>query len=406
MKLHDHDEFEIYGEHLKGKRIALVITGGIAAYTSPKIIRALRRYSCDVFPYVTEAGLEFVTPQVLAWASQHQAVTKLTDKSEHLGQDGETFDAVVVYPATYDFISKMAMGIADDACSSLIASHLSHAKILYFPTMHGNMYRSPILHDNMARLDLLSNVVRVHPRLENDKANVHDTATTVCRIVREMSESSMRGVKVLVTAGCTPVKIDNVRRITNKFGGRLGIEIANELYLKGADVMLLQSKSGVRPPVYIPHRLFDDYSEYKRLAVDLAPMYPYGIFSAAVADYMPKTVVEGKIPSKGALTCIELVNTEKVIDLVRNAAPTMALISFKYEENKGLDYLLDVATKRLNGGHHLLVANDICLNTEKQKAFVCGLDEFKRAKVLDVGNGKTDIARRLVRILEKDDGER
>ncbi len=100
MVLNDHDDFTIYGEHLKGKRIAFVVTGGIAAYTAPKVIRALRRYSCEVFPYATESGLEFVTEKTLAWASKNAVITKLTDKSEHLGQDNHTFDAVVVYPAT------------------------------------------------------------------------------------------------------------------------------------------------------------------------------------------------------------------------------------------------------------------------------------------------------------------
>ncbi len=98
--LNDHDDFEIYGEHLKGKRIAFVVTGGIAAYTAPKVIRALRRYSCEVFPYATKEALRFVTEDTLEWTSTHKVVTKLTSKSEHLGQGNRSFDGTMLCMCT------------------------------------------------------------------------------------------------------------------------------------------------------------------------------------------------------------------------------------------------------------------------------------------------------------------
>lgn len=397
MILNDHDDFAIYGEHLKGKRIAFVVTGGIAAYTAPKVIRALRRYSCEVYPYVTEEGLRFVTEDTLAWASKHKVVKKLTDKSEHLGQDNETFDAVVVYGATYNIIGKMAYGIADDAATSLIASHLSCAKIIYIPTMHGNMWDSPILQGNMAKLSNLSNVELVSPRLENGKANVPDTATCACSIVRLLSDSPLKGAKVLVTAGPTPVKIDNVRRIVNKFSGKLGIEIANELFLRGADVFLMQSYSGIRPPKYIPHMLFQDYEEYRDKAVEYCKEFDHGIFSAAVADYKPETVAAGKIASGGAISSIPLVQTEKVIKLVRQANPAMRMISFKYEEGNTLSGLLQIAKKRLiEDGHVAVVANDLTLNTPEQKCYYTVLETVgNTAGVVDSAVGKLNIARMI-----------
>lgn len=401
MLLNDHDDFTIYGEHLKGKRIAFVVTGGIAAYTSPKIIRALRRYDCEIFPYATEEGLKFVTEDTLAWAAKHKTVTKLTDKSEHLGQDNQTFDAVVVYAATYNFIGKMAGGIADDAASTLIASHISHAKIIIVPTMHGNMWNSPILKDNLGKLTCLENVVVIKPRLENNKANVPDTATCVCNIVREMSSSALKGVKILVTAGPTPVKIDNVRRIINKFSGKLGIEIANELFLRGADVFLMQSYSGIRPPKYINHMLFEDYEEYKDKAVVYCKEYEYGIFSAAVADYKPKEVFQGKIPSGGAIKNIELTETKKVINLVRETNPQLKMVSFKYEEGKSLAELLEIAGKRMKEGHTSVVVNDITLNTEKQQCFYTGLDDSNIPYVVEKAEGKINIARMIANQLEK-----
>ncbi len=400
--LNDHDDFTLYGDHLKNKKIAFVVTGGIAAYTAPNVIRALRRYSCEVFPYVTEQGLKFVTKDALEWASKHKAIKKLTNKSEHLGQDNTTFDAIVVYAATYDFIGKMANGIADDAASSLIASHISHAPILIIPTMHGNMWNSPIFQRNLQSLIEFDNIEVIGPRLENNKANVPDTTYTVCKIVRALSNSKLRYVKILVTAGPTPVKIDNVRRITNKFSGKLGVEIANELWLRGANVFLIQSYSGVRPPSYIPHFLHEDYDQYKQKVLELCNEYDYGIFSAAVADYKPKEVVEGKIPSKGAIKSIELLETEKVIDLVLKKAPRMYMISFKYEEGKELKDLVHIAQDRLNSGHHRVVANDITLNENgEQKCFLCSKDSLGLGYIKETAIGKINIARMIANDIER-----
>jgi phosphopantothenoylcysteine decarboxylase/phosphopantothenate--cysteine ligase len=215
-----------------------------------------------------------------------------------------------------------------------------------------------------------------------------------------LSESKLKNKKILVTAGPTPVKIDNVRMITNKFSGKLGIEIAKELYLRGVDVMLFQSYNGIRPPAYLNHILFEDYEEYKKLCLENCNIYEYGIFSAAVADYKPKNVVKGKIPSGGALTNIELIQTEKVINLVKELCPNLKMISFKYEEGKTLDELLNIATKRLKLGHIRVVTNDLTLNGEKQRCFLCGASETGESKVIASAEGKTNIARMIANDLE------
>lgn len=215
----------------------------------------------------------------------------------------------------------------------------------------------------------------------------------VCNIIHNLNDD-LKGKRILVTAGPTPVKIDNVRRITNKFSGKLGIEIAKELYLRGADVLLLQSYSGIRPPVYINHILFDDYDEYKKLCIEKCTDYEYGIFSAAVADYRPSTIVNGKIPSGTSWNKIDLIPTEKVINLVKEHNPNLKMISFKYEEGKTLEQLIEIATKRLNNGHIRVVANDLALNTDKQKCFLCALEDGK-VKVKKIAEGKVNIARMI-----------
>lgn len=221
----------------------------------------------------------------------------------------------------------------------------------------------------------------------------------VSKVVHQLSESNLKGIKVLVTAGPTPVKVDNVRRITNKFSGKLGIEIANELYLRGAEVLLLQSYSGIRPPAYINTILFEDYEEYRKLCLYYANAYQYGIFSAAVADYKPKEVVKGKIPSGGVLKSIDLIQTDKVINLVKERNPNLKMITFKYEEGKTLEELISIADKRLHNGHIRVVANDLTLNKDEQRCFLCGLVEDK-ATVINEAEGKKEIAKMITNDLE------
>jgi phosphopantothenoylcysteine decarboxylase/phosphopantothenate--cysteine ligase len=237
------------------------------------------------------------------------------------------------------------------------------------------------------------------PKIENGKWNVHDTKTTVANFVRYISiheGNELVKKRILVTAGPTATRVDNVRLITNKFSGKLGIEIANELYLRGADVKLYQSYTGIRPPSYIPHHLFADYDEYKKKVLENCHNYDVAVLSAAVADYRPVTTHQGKLPSGGAVKGIELEQTDKVVDLVIEKQPHLKVVSFKYEENENqpFEYLQEVAGKRLKKGHNMVVGNDIHLNGQQQKCFF-----FQEGKYTEA-SGKIGIARKLADILE------
>lgn len=313
--------------------------------------------------------------------------------------DNEKFDAIIVYPATSEIINQIANGPANDKIiSNLISSGKPNTQIIYVLDSLNREFVDDVLDENIKKLNGHSNVIVVDTKINNEQSEIKEN---VSKIVRVLSESNLRGVSILVTAGPTPVKIDNVRRITNKFSGKLGIEIANELYLRGAKVMLFQSYSGIRPPEYIDCTLFQDYEEYKELCISHCREYQYGIFSAAVADYKPKEVVAGKIPSGGSLKCIELIQTEKVINLVREMNPNLKMISFKYEEGKDLNQLIDIANKRLQNGHTRVVANDLTLNDDQQKCFLCGLDKNGKTIILDERKGKINIARMIGNDIEK-----
>lgn len=359
-KMGDHD-VPRDGSHLEGKRIALLITGGIAAMKAPLIARALRRQGADVVAFVSDEGLRYTTIDTLEWSTTNPVVRRLTAAAEHLS-DSAPFDAYLVAPATYNTINKMRYGIADGLITSTLASALGRmeqgkTKVLVVPTMHGSMHNA-ILTESLRTLNAMG-VRIVPPREDYGKHNIPTDRELVAEVCRAVSVSSLKGERILVTGGPTPVPIDSVRRITNRFRGKLGVKIAEELFLRGADVLLIHGDGAYRPPAYLPHKIAKTFDAYLALVSETLAAQPYraGIFSAAVADYAPKVVLPGKTPSGGALQNIELVPTVKVIEKVRKAHPELYMVTFKYQEGLSHDALIKIARERLKQGYQVVVAN-------------------------------------------------
>lgn len=356
-QMNDRDVEEI-GEHLKGKNIALMLTGGIASYKSPSLVRHFRHFGANVQVYTTPEAFEYVTRKSLEWASLNPVISELTSEAEHL----KNFDAYVIAPATYNTIGKIANGIADNAVTSTISSAIgklenSKTKILVAPAMHGTMYNS-FLRENLEKL-VSKGFEIVEPQFKWDKANLADTHYIVVKTIREMSKSSLKGKRILITGGPTPGRIDNVRFITNKFKGKTALAIAEEAYLRGANVQLIMGNGTVESPKYLPtKKIFDYYEYYDSVMKFLSEEeFDIGIFSSAVADYIPTEVHPGKIPSQGALKEIPVKQTAKVIKEVREKFPELFMVTFKYEEKITKERLLEIADSRIKQEYNLVVAN-------------------------------------------------
>lgn len=358
--LGDHD-VPLEGEHLLGKRVALMVTGGIAAIKAPFIARALRRQGADVVAFASSEGLRYVAEEALEWSTTHPVVTRLTPAAEHLSDDAP-FDAYLVAPATYNTINKLRQGIADTVVTASLASALGRmgqgrTKVLIAPTMHGSLH-TPVLVESMKALTEMG-VRIIPPREDYGKHNIPPEARLVAEVCRAVSDSPLKGRRILVTGGPTPTPIDAVRRITNRFSGKLGITVAEELFLRGAETMLIHAGGVTLPPDYLPHRPADTFDDYLRLVMDTLQEggYEAGVFTAAVADYRPAEVREGKTPSGGALDSIKLRPTPKVIKRVREAFPELHMVTFKFEENVSHEELMRVARQRLEEGSQAVVAN-------------------------------------------------
>lgn len=345
---------------LQGKRIALLISGSIAAMKAPLIARTLRRQGAEVVAFVSTEALRYTTVEALAWSTTNEVVTKLTPRAEHLS-DEQPFAAYVVAPATYNTINKTALGIADGTLTSTLASALGRmeqgkTQIVIVPTMHGSLHNS-ILTESLHKLARLG-VQIMPPQTAYGKHNLPGEKAIACFVCRAVSKSPLKNIPILVTGGPTPVAIDNIRRLTNRFTGRLGACIAEELYLRGAKVMLIHGQGSYTPPDYLPYQLVTSYEQYLTLVMEqLQHSYRFGIFSAAVADYQPAQVFPGKIPSGGKLTKIDLVPTRKVISEVRAKFPSLGMITFKYQEQIDHQELMAIARSRLEQGYQMVVAN-------------------------------------------------
>ena len=354
-------EVLLEGNHLQGKRIALLITGSIAALKAPLIARSLRRQGAEVVAFTSSEALRYTTIDALEWSTTNPVITKLTAAAEHLSDDNP-FAAYLVVPATYNTINKIACGIADGVVTSSIASAIGRMEkgktaVMIAPAMHGSLHNS-ILTASLQKLQAMG-VGIIPPFVAYGKNNLPTEAAIVSAVCRVISNSSLKNIPILVTGGATPVPIDNVRRLTNRFTGTLGGKIAEELYYRGAKVKLIRGQGSYTPPDYLPQQTIDSYEEYKTTVIQELTQNKYhcAIFSAAVADYQLAQVFPGKIPSGGALQSINLIPTAKVIAEVRAKFPHLYMVTFKYQENIDHEQLMTIAHQRLQQGYQMVVAN-------------------------------------------------
>ena len=171
------------GDSLGGRRVALMVTGGIAACRAPMLARALRKHGAEVVPLLTPSAARFVTATALSWCSANDAITTLDERAQHV--ELGTIDAYLVAPATYSTIGKLASGIADNAVTTTLASALGHLEsgrsaVLLAPAMHGSMVNA-VLRRNLAICDDLGCVV-IPPRGEDGKAKLPDDPVLVAAV--------------------------------------------------------------------------------------------------------------------------------------------------------------------------------------------------------------------------------
>ena len=356
---------------LDGKSILLIVSGGIAAYKCPDLVRRLRERGARVRCVLTAGGAEFVTPLALGAVSGdkvYEDLFSLTDEDQmgHIRLSREA-DLVLVAPATANILAKMTAGIADDlATTALLATD---KPILVAPAMNVRMWEHPATRDNLAALTARG--VGVIGPEEGDMAcgewgpgrmsEPHGIAAAVEDFFRQ--GLPLTGTRALVTSGPTFEAIDPVRYIANRSSGKQGHAIAGALALLGSETTLVSGPGQQPDPPGVQVINVETASQMldaceRALPVDVA------VLAAAVSDWRPDTVATAKIKKTGAkkaprLKLVENPDILATLSAAGNLRPRL-VVGFAAETE---DVVANGTKKRTQKGCDWIVANDVSAHT-------------------------------------------
>ena len=356
---------------MDGKRILLIVGGGVAAFKSLELARLLRRRGVAVRPMLTDAGARFVTPLSLSALCEdkvYQDLWSLTDEAEmgHI-ELSRSADLLVVCPATADLMARAAAGLCDDlATTTLLATD---KPVLMAPAMNVRMWSHPATQRNLARLRA-DGVRFVGPTQgamacgefgEGRLAEPEVIADAVMALLAEGAAplGPLAGKRVLVTAGPTREAIDPVRYLSNHSSGKQGYAVAMALQALGAAVTLVSGPTALAAPAGVTRVDVESASEMQA-ACDAALPVDAAVLVAAVADWRPETAAPGKLKKApgGAPEPLRLVETPDILAELSRPGPRRPrlVVGFAAET----DALEDHAREKLaRKGCDWIVANDV-----------------------------------------------
>ncbi|GAO38172.1 phosphopantothenoylcysteine decarboxylase/phosphopantothenoylcysteine synthetase [Sphingomonas changbaiensis NBRC 104936] len=365
---------------MTGKRILLIVGGGIAAYKACELIRLIRKAGMSVRCVLTDGGAQFVTPMTLAALSEAQVHTSLWDLKDeaemgHIQLSREA-DLVVVAPATADLLARMAAGIADDLATTLLLA--TDKPVLAAPAMNVRMWQHAATRRNVERLR--DDGVRVLEPDEGPMAcgefgpgRLPEPEAILAAIQESLSKpfvssevetrfstsleanGELRGRHVIVTAGPTHEPIDPVRYIANRSSGKQGFAIAAALARLGARVTLVSGPVALPTPAGVD-RVDVETARDMAAAVDAALPADAAVLVAAVADWRVKPS-GSKIKKQGTVPSLALAeNPDILAGLARGPRRPRLLVGFAAETD---DVIANATAKRARKGADWIVANDV-----------------------------------------------
>ncbi|TMV92045.1 bifunctional phosphopantothenoylcysteine decarboxylase/phosphopantothenate--cysteine ligase CoaBC [Thioclava sp. BHET1] len=355
---------------LAGKRILLIIGGGIAAFKTPELIRSLRGAGAAVTPVLTQAGAQFVTPLTissLAGEVVHGDLFDLTHEAEigHI-QLSRAADLVVVVPATADLMAKMAQGLANDLASTLLLA--TDKRVLIAPAMNVRMWEHAATQRNIATLKA-DGVLFAGPT-DGDMAcgefgagRMVEPVDILHAIDTALSDGPLKGRHVIVTSGPTHEPIDPVRYIANRSSGAQGTALAAALRDLGARVSFVSGPASVPPPEGVRVIPVETAREM-RDAVRAALPADAAVFAAAVADWHVENAADRKMKkdATGTPPALRFAENPDILAEVSQmgAGRPGLVVGFAAETH---DVARFASEKRLRKGCDWIVANDVSPGT-------------------------------------------
>ena len=351
---------------LKGKKIVLGVTGGIAVYKAVDLVSRLRKQGCQVRVVMTEHAQQFVTPLTFKEISGNQVAVSMWSSNQEFNVEhialANWADAFVVAPATANIIAKMAYGLADDLLSTTLLA--AQAPIVVCPAMNTGMYENAATQENIAKLQ--GRGVTVMPPAVGKLACGTSGAGRLPEpqeIVEFLSaffakrEGDLCGLKVLVTAAGTREPIDPVRFVGNRSSGKMGYAVAQMAAERGAEVLLVSGPSALAIPANVKAIKVETTNEMLEACLEAYEAADIVIKAAAVADYRPRDVADQKIKKKtdDALTVVMDKNPD-ILKTLGGKKTHQVLVGFAAETQNLLENARDKVVKK---NLDMIVANDV-----------------------------------------------
>ncbi len=324
------------------KTIVLGIASGIAAYKVLDLITLLKK-DANVVVVMTKSAALMVSKEEFEKASGNPVYIDLFEEDfdykkvlasrevDHI-RIADMADVVVVAPATANILAKIASGIADDFLTTMLLA--TQAPVMVFPSMNVHMWENQIVQENIAMLRSRGFII-TDPDSGDLACGYHGKGRLpeppaiygeVLKVLRKTTK--LKGKKIIVTMGGTIEPIDGVRFITNKASGKMGVAIAEECFLQGAEVLLIRSKTSVSTRYDIKQIVFETADELEEILKKEVKNFDVIFHSAAVSDFRVENPQKGKISSRQGAT-LTLVPTKKIISVIKKWNPKILLIGFK-----------------------------------------------------------------------------
>lgn len=361
------------------RRILLGISGGIAAYKTPELVRQLIKAEHSVQVVMTEAAGHFVTATTLQAVSGQAVYTDQWDSRVANGMPhialGREADAILVAPASADFIAKLAHGFANDLLSTLCLAR--ECPLLLAPAMNKQMWENPATQRNIAKL--IEDGVQILGPDRGEQAcgevgqgRMLEPETLCEAVVAHFTPKLLTGKKVLITAGATIEMLDPVRGLTNLSSGKMGFALANVAYRMGAEVTLIHGLSTNVAPTVQHVISVQSANEMYKAVMERVLSQDVFIAVAAVADYRPSAPSKQKIKKNASTLSIQLERNRDILADVAKLSNPPYCVGFAAETEHVLEY---ARQKRIQKGIPMIVANNANHTMGKDDNQVTVIDE-------------------------------
>lgn len=366
---------------LEDKTILIGITGGIAAFKIPTLIRSLKKESesLKVKVVMTENAKKFVSPLVISTISDDYTESLWEKGVPHISLSKEA-SLFCVIPADYNIIGKVASGIADDLLSTTISAF--DGRIIFFPSMNYRMYDNPILRDNIKKLKDFGYII-IEPETgelacdKEGKGRLPDISRIILEIERALTPDLLKGSYCLVTGGGTGERIDPIRVITNRASGKMAYSLAKYCYLSGGDTELIMGITSIDYRDKLPYNLVrvSNTEEMENEIIKRWDKLDYLFMSAAVSDFIPARVSKKKIKKNEELNLKFKKNIDILMKL-KKMKKNQFVVGFSIEtENLLKEAKKKIREKKLN----MVIANDIsAIGSNKTSGFIVSKDKEEK----------------------------